>query len=205
MPTAYYIIVHWASSRDYVAWDPTIPLDRLLPAVPLAILPYLTHFLYYPATVFRSPEGTAGTHSLVGLLQTMIWVALVSFTIFILLPAKVDLRDQLEGPLRTCSPFVRDAFAWLHGTDPPYNAWPSLHVSHTLMAVLYMQHAQPRRVLRISLWIAWGLLAISILLTKQHLVFDAVTGVTLGACAWHWGAKRFCGPKAYPPPTNPVA
>jgi len=205
MPTAYYLIVHWASSRDYVAWDPTIPLDRLLPAVPLAILPYLTHFLYYPATVFRSPEGTSGTHSLVGLLQTMIWVALVSFTIFLLLPAKVDLRDQLEAPLRTCSPFLRDAFARLHGADPPYNAWPSLHVSHTLMAVLYMQHAQPRRALRISLWIAWGLLAVSILLTKQHLIFDAVTGITLGACAWHWGAKRFCNPKASPPPTNPAA
>ena len=54
MPVAYYIVVHWAGSRDYVAWDPTLPIDRLLPAVPLAILPYLTHFLYYPGAVLGS-------------------------------------------------------------------------------------------------------------------------------------------------------
>jgi membrane-associated phospholipid phosphatase len=196
MPTAYYLIVHWAGSRDYVAWDPTLPLDRLLPAVPLAILPYLTHFLYYPATVLRSPEGENGTRSLIGLLQTMTWVALVSFAVFLLLPAKVDLRDQLESPLKSCGPLIQVAFAWLHGADPPYNAWPSLHISHTLLAVLYLQHHQPRRLLRILLWIAWSLLAISILLTKQHLVFDGLTGIALGITAWHLSASRYCGPPA---------
>jgi membrane-associated phospholipid phosphatase len=196
LPTAYYLIVHWVGSWGRVAWDPTLPMDRLLPALPLAILPYLTHFLYYPATVLRSPEGESGTRSLMGLLQTMIWVALVSFAVFILLPAKVDLRDQLEAPLETCRPFLRAAFGWLHEVDPPYNAWPSLHVSHTLLAVLYMQHHQRRRALRTLLWLAWSLLAVSILLTKQHLIFDAVTGVALGVIAWHRGARRFCGPMA---------
>ncbi|HIF40023.1 MAG TPA: hypothetical protein EYQ74_02845 [Planctomycetes bacterium] len=202
MPTAYYLIVHWVGGRDHVVWDPTLPLDRLLPAVPLAILPYLTHFLYYPATVLCSPEGESGTSALIGLLQTLIWVALVSFAVFLLLPAKVDLRDQLEVPLETCGPFLRAAFARLHGADPPYNAWPSLHVSHTLIAVLYMQHHQPRRALRGLLWIAWVFLAVSILLTKQHLIFDAVTGIALGATAWHWGARRFCGPIVRSIPTE---
>ena len=196
MPTAYYLVVHWVDSWGRVAWDPTLPLDRLLPAVPLAILPYLTHFLYYPATVLISPDGESGNRSLMGLLQTMVWVALVSFAVFILLPAKVDLRDQLEAPLRACGPVLRTAFAWMHDADPPYNAWPSLHISHTLLAVLYLQHHQSRRTLRALLWIIWSLLAISILLTKQHLVFDAVTGAALGIYAWHRRARHFCGPRA---------
>jgi membrane-associated phospholipid phosphatase len=126
----------------------------------------------------------------------MIWVALVSFAVFILLPAKVNLRDQLEAPLETCRPFLRAAFGWLHEVDPPYNAWPSLHVSRTLLAVLYMQLHQSRRALRTLLWLAWSLLAVSILLTKQHLIFDAVTGVALGVIAWHLSASRYCGPPA---------
>jgi membrane-associated phospholipid phosphatase len=34
------------------------------------------------------------------------------------------------------------------------------------------------------LWIAWTTMAISIVLTKQHLLFDLVTGIALGAVAW---------------------
>jgi hypothetical protein len=199
MPTAYYLVVHWVGSWDRVAWDPTLRLDRLLPAVPVAILPYLTQYLYYPACVLRSPEGEAGTRSLVGLLQTMVLVALVSFAVFLLLPAKVDLRDQLQVPLSTSGPFLCGAFAFLHGVDPPFNAWPSLHVSHTLLAALYLQHHEQRRALRVCLWTAWGLLAVSVLFTKQHLIFDGISGAALGWCAWRFGARHFCGPASATP------
>ena len=40
-----------------------------------------------------------------------------------------------------------------------------------------------------SLWVAWTGLAISILTTKQHFVFDLVTGIAAGLAAWWWMLK----------------
>jgi len=198
MCASYYVIVHVAAASGRVGWDPTTDLDRWLPAVPIALMPYLTHVLYYPACVVRCPPGEPGTRALIGLLQTLVQVALISFAVFLFCPAKVDLRDPLQDPLLASHPLLARAFACLHALDPPFNAWPSLHISHTLVALLFIQYYENRKVVRWCLWCAWWLLAASTLLTKQHLVFDGLTGAALGLGAWYWGARRYCRASSSP-------
>ncbi|MGB2121305.1 MAG: hypothetical protein ACPH17_06735, partial [Candidatus Poseidoniaceae archaeon] len=38
----------------------------------------------------------------------------------------------------------------------------------------------------VALWIAWILLCISVMTTKQHFFFDLVTGIITGTICWHY-------------------
>ena len=40
------------------------------------------------------------------------------------------------------------------------------------------------RVFLVVLWVEWALLSISILTTKQHYLFDLVTGIAFAQFAW---------------------
>ena len=46
------------------------------------------------------------------------------------------------------------------------------------------------RVFLVALWVEWALLSISILTTKQHYLFDLVTGIAVAQLAWIWAAPH---------------
>jgi membrane-associated phospholipid phosphatase len=94
-------------------------------------------------------------------------------------------------------------YASFHWLDRPFNSWPSLHVAQTFLAAIGMTHWWVRegRKLRImALWVLWTALALSTLTTKQHFLWDALTGFALGLAGWWFGlrpALRHLSRKAY--------
>ena len=84
---------------------------------------------------------------------------------------------------------IRDS---IHFSDNPWNAWPSLHIVHSyllarLMTVWAIRRAEASSAWNafiVVLWIEWALLCISILTTKQHYLFDLVTGIAVAQLAW---------------------
>ena len=71
--------------------------------------------------------------------------------------------------------------------DKPYNSWPSLHVSiATIMTLFAIRCWNDKPLLKWGIGIFCVLMCISIMTTKQHFVWDLVTGWALVATIWMW-------------------
>jgi hypothetical protein len=84
------------------------------------------------------------------------------------------------------SAFGLDRLTWwavrtLLAIDPPYNLFPSLHVSLCALAAFSMAEAAPRS--RVSWYGALALIALSVCTTKQHVALDALGGLALAMAA----------------------
>ena len=72
----------------------------------------------------------------------------------------------------------------IHIVDQPYNAWPSLHVGHSLCVVLCVPLIyNVNRFAYALLWVAWLFLTLSTMTTQQHYLFDVVTGILFALIA----------------------
>jgi membrane-associated phospholipid phosphatase len=195
-----YQLTNWiASVRGETIWDPKSVfvladgsyLDHIIPFVPWTIFVYYTIFLFYLALSFAAPKTRDGHRELLVTIQFVVLASWFAYVVFLLFPAQVDLRGQAlalgatEGGL---GPF----YASFHWLDRPFNSWPSLHVTQTFLAAIGLTHwwARDGRKLRImALWILWTTLALSALTTKQHFLWDVLTGFALGLTAWWFGLR----------------
>tara|TARA_B100001564_G_C20620879_1_gene662294 strand:- start:1076 stop:1555 length:480 start_codon:yes stop_codon:yes gene_type:complete len=118
--------------------------------------------------------------------QIILMLTWLVFLIFILLPVEVDLRKSV---FETNLGIWQSWYDLLYDVDTPWNAWPSLHIVQSLLAVLVVnrwynteEHKWHIRLL----WFAWLMLTISVMTTKQHFVWDAVTGIITALVAWKY-------------------
>ena len=171
-------------------WDPEIALDRQIPAVYWMVLPYTALYLFYPVTLALSPRDDRGRAELAVGMQALISVTILCTSFHLVMPAEVDLRDQLDWD--SMNAWQAALFEFIHSSDNPWNSWPSLHIVHAyfLARVMtmwvgreYSEHALAKPFL-VLLWLELALLCISIMTTKQHYAFDLVTGVALGHLVW---------------------
>jgi len=122
----------------------------------------------------------------------MLLLFALSFSVFMLFPAEVTVRTQMEALMPSMTPLLESIFSVMYDIDRVWNSWPSLHVSESLLIVLFVQRwleiraeEFPRRKLWMSaFWIAWILLSVSIITTKQHFIWDMITGGLLGWALW---------------------
>ena len=171
-------------------WDPEIRLDREFPMVNWMILPYALLYFFYPATLVLCPRDDRGYAELAVGMQALIMVTAFCCTIFLILPAEIDLRDQIDWD--SLSGWELILFEFIHFSDNPWNAWPSLHIVHSYLLARLMTVWLARkgmgswgwRGLLFLLWVEWTLLCISILTTKQHYLFDLVTGIAVAHFTW---------------------
>ncbi len=186
----YFSTNNIASMFLDTVWDPEIGIDREFPVVNWMILPYTLLYMFYPATLILCPRDDRGRAELAVGMQTLIMVTAFCCTIFLVLPAEIDLRDQIDWD--SLSGWELILFEFIHFSDNPWNAWPSLHIVHSyllarLMTVWASRKTQESRAWQaflVILWLEWALLCISILTTKQHYLFDLFTGIAVAQLAW---------------------
>jgi membrane-associated phospholipid phosphatase len=195
-----YQLTNWiASFRGVTIWDPKSVfvladgryLDHVIPFVPWTIFVYYTIFLFYLALPFAAPKTKDGHRELLVTIQFIALASWFAYVVFLLFPAQVDLRKQALS-LGATEGSLGSFYAGFHWLDRPFNSWPSLHVAQTFLAAIGMTHwwARDGRKLRIiALWILWTALALSTLTTKQHFLWDALTGVALGLAGWWFGLR----------------
>ncbi len=125
-------------------------------------------------------------------LQGIATLTIISCVFFIFFPAEIDMRNQLPADIMESSGFITTTFNNVHLADKPWNAWPSLHISQSLVLVMALTRWLKRdwselwwsRPALAILWIDWSLLCISILTTKQHYLWDLGTGLLMGLFWW---------------------
>lgn len=156
---------------------PRLWLDEAIGFHPIALLPYLTLWIYVslpPILLIRASDIVAygarvGLLCLIGLAIFYVWPTVVP-------PADIDWA-------------IYPGMAFLKGVDAAGNACPSLHVATAVFSAIWLEHLMRRfgcqRGLRFGslLWclaIVWSTIA-----TRQHVVIDAIAGTVLAVvCAW---------------------
>ena len=83
-------------------------------------------------------------------------------------PAMLDLTRASDWAVVT-----------LYSIDPPYNLFPSLHLSIAALAVFSAWKAA--KLYGVAAFVALVFVSVSICTVKQHVVLDALGGVALGA------------------------
>ena len=94
------------------------------------IIPYVALYLFYPVTLALAPRDDRGRMELALGVQGLFMATMFCVLFFLLLPAEIDLRDQLDTHWETNPPnWLEEAlFTFIHVSDNPWNAWPSLHI-----------------------------------------------------------------------------
>ena len=166
--------------------DPSTPLDTAIPVIGWSILFYVSYYLYHAAPIIAAPRGPRGDSEAVLAWQALWIITLIACAIFVIAPTDVHLRDQLPADLLAGQGWPGWMYGLLYAADTPWNAWPSLHVAHGTLIVLALDRHwwAARRAWAVAAWVALGLLVLSTLTTKQHFLFDVLTGAGLGAGTW---------------------
>jgi membrane-associated phospholipid phosphatase len=116
--------------------------------------------------------------------RTIVAYALViaaSLIVFAAFPVTSRELRESAGPLdrNTLSPW---AVATLYRLDPPYNLFPSLHLSVAALAAMSAWMAS--RAYGAVVGCGVVLVAVSVLTVKQHFIADAAGGLVLAAAAY---------------------
>jgi membrane-associated phospholipid phosphatase len=169
----------------------TIPLtvvDQWIGFAPLALIPYLSLWIYCSLPVAAIPTRAR-------LLNFGFWIGamcLLALSIFYWLPnaAPPAYIDWAQYP----------GVAFLKGVDAAGNACPSLHVAAAVYSSLWLYWLL--REMRLgwraqSIQLLWGVAIVySTMATKQHVSLDVLAGAVLGAVfAW---TSRWCDRKLQP-------
>ena len=173
---------------DRSVLDPITPIDSMVPFIGWTFVIYVSLYLYYPAAAWFGRNNDEKIREMFAFYQALFTMTWVVFVVFIIFPTEIYLREDIPQSVLDGEGFWGFWYGDLmHNTDLPYNAWPSLHVTQSLMIVFLMRYWKIVEGGReFLLWVAWFLLCISVMTTKQHFFFDLVTGIITGTICWYY-------------------
>jgi len=153
--------------------------DDAIPFIPWTILGYAWCYtvMMLPLFVIRSAELFRRT------LQAYFAILVFSFASFIVYPVtSLGFRPDLS----TLS--LDNFFSWAARTnlslDPPYNLFPSLHLSIATIAAVSAWKA--RRLFGVVAFGILAVIAVSICTVKQHFIADGLAGLVLAGAVSRW-------------------
>jgi len=149
-------------------------LDDCIPFLPAFAFPYFSAYVLGNGAYLFLRDDANFARILLGYLL----IYLVSNTSYLLLPTRVERREQLTSD--TASTHILARFQRL---SKPFNNFPSMHVSYCLFSALVVAtYTDSRWGTLLLLWA--GVIALSTLFTKQHHLFDVAAGALLAILAY---------------------
>ena len=144
--------------------------ERLIPFVPLMIVPYMSIDAFFVLAPFLCRSD----RELKVLARRVVIGVLVASLCFLVFP----LKFSFDRP--TTTGWLGAVFDWFRTMDQPFNQLPSLHMTlRTILAVHYAGHLRGWARAASNVW--FSLIGFSTVLTYQHHVIDVFGGVLLGA------------------------
>ena len=180
LAAAYFLIGYLtiAYLPRYASFEAATFIDKALPLIPFFIIFYFLGYAFPFTSIFIIKRK-----------KELYWLAInyfllmtVSFIIFILLP----IEFKKEWVLGT-DPFSKMT-SWMYSVDSDFNNFPSLHVTATVFAYLFIRDKSKKVSNYLLPFLI--LIIVSTLFVKQHLVIDIVGGLAMAFIFYHF-FKRY--------------
>jgi membrane-associated phospholipid phosphatase len=180
----YFALENFVTANKVIVM-PESALDRIIPFRPTCAFFYISQFLTMPAIMWLLDSRRA----VVACFQAVGIIMLAGFMAFCFYPTAIARPSCPSGQHFFYSLIAR--------YDLPRNACPSLHAAFAVVVA-----ACARNVFRgwkHGLWLvgfSWlwtGLVVVSTLLIKQHVVLDLIVGGLLGMASWlaaNWAERE---------------
>lgn len=165
----YFVVNEFTAGRSFF-YRLDLPFERGIGLYPALIFAYLLEFAFM-AFAYLMIDDLEYFKKVV--LAMLVCVTL-HFVIFLVFPVEYHLRPSVD-PERGWAYLLVDFYYWL---DLPYNCFPSLHVSNVFLVSFFMQRY--KKGLGWILFPLSCLVAVSVVLVKQHYVADVVSGYFVG-------------------------
>jgi membrane-associated phospholipid phosphatase len=145
------------------------PIDQALPVVPIFVVPYvsLQPFIYGSLVIFLLFRARIFQSAVVSMILTF----LVSYAFF------AFLQTYVERPVLTVDDVFTRMIRDVYSGDPPFNDFPSLHVSTSAIIAIHWWRFSRRFGPLPAVWAA--LIAMSTVLVRQHYLADVAGGLIL--------------------------
>lgn len=144
--------------------------DAAMPLLPWTIWLYLSQFVLLPLAVLKARDDADRSR----LYYAALLATLIAAAVFLLFPTQLQRPPLPQGGIT--------GYAWqlLFASDIDGNCFPSLHAALAVLAGVALW----RRGWKATALLWPALIAAATLTTKQHVVWDTLAGMLLGALAW---------------------
>lgn len=151
-------------------FDLTIALDRMIPFVPIFIIPYVYWYLYMIIgfLILSLNDRKKYMRCILGLYLGMFF----SYTIYLIFPTEI-VRPTVTG-----NGILNSIVKIIYSLDRPFNCFPSLHVLGTYFIMRYTKKENSKYVYYYT-QVVGILIILSTIFIKQHFVLDAVASMLI--------------------------
>lgn len=160
-----YMPINYLNQYREHYFDVSLPFESSIPFVAASIFGYLLVYLSLLFTHFVIDDIKDYRRAFTCYILTIS----VCLVFFIFIPVKIDRPD-----LSNAKGFFNEITKFYYIIDKPYNLFPSLHVAYPVLGTLLVWKRHHRA--GIILAIATLIIAVSVVLVKQHYIIDTVTG-----------------------------
>jgi membrane-associated phospholipid phosphatase len=173
----FFIVGYFGVGRSIssaMTFDMATSLDRRIPFIAQSVWIYFWVFTaaLIPLFVVKCPRLFRRTVLAYGL---VIAISLICFKAY---PATSASLRAAGAVLDVPSP-SNWAVSVLYSLDPPYNLFPSLHLSLALLAAFSAWKA--KRLYGVGVGVGVGLVAVAVCTVKQHVLVDVLGGAVLAS------------------------
>lgn len=165
-----YFLVNELTARRSVFYHLDFPFEGNIPLYPALVFAYLLEFAFF-ALAYLMIDDLPFFKKVA---SAVLLCVTLHFLIFLIFPVEYRLRPEIDAD-RGWAYLLVDFYYWL---DLPYNCFPSLHVSNVVLVSFFMERF--RRGMGWILHPLAVLVAVSVVLVKQHYIADVVAGYFVG-------------------------
>lgn len=170
-----YMSINWISSRRTAFFDVGFGWENDIPFVPAFIFGYILVYLSV-LLVFLIIRDSDDWRRVV---TAFMISTTLSYACFLTFPVAMTMRPDLSG----LTGFSAAVTRYYYIIDLPYNCFPSLHVTYPTLATLVAW--RNHNVMRWVFAAMAVVVAVSVVLVKQHYIADVVAGFANAAfCFW---------------------
>jgi membrane-associated phospholipid phosphatase len=155
--------------------DPTCPLDRRIPLIPIFIWPYVFCYIFVLLPGFVATDWHRVCR---GVLSVLI-ANLTSFVVYLAYP--------VAFPKPELGTSISERLIWLEYVmdfHPGGNNLPSLHVIFAWLIYFICLKQGLRKSVEYSMFLVALLITVSTLFVKQHILADVVAGIAWAVVSW---------------------
>lgn len=168
-----YVLLNQPSKNIYSL---QLVIDRWIPLLPIFAIPYI---LFIPFLLITLVFFIFFSNLSQSITKSLILCLFIAYGFYILYPTTVA-RPEIAA-----TDIFSKLVLFIYSLDKPYNCFPSLHTSLSVLALLYWIQRFP------NILIPMGIFVLSIILStlfiKQHYIPDVLSGIALAVFCFSAG------------------